>query len=574
MFFKNNYVIVLVMKNYLFFIILTLILIVLLVFVLVLELANLNKIVYGVKITGQKIGGLNFQEAQNFLLNKTKEIKAQKIILKFAKEELWLTPTDLEVEFALKDSLSEAYNLGRKQNIFKGLKEQIFAVFGRYNLPLSVILNQSSLNDFVGANFSKFETPPKNASLVFGKDLNEWETTPASGGRIFERRKLSEEIEKNLSSFSPAVLELKLETALPAVTENETFQAEIQAEQILNNAPFQLVLNENNNRTWPLSKEMLLDWIEFQPIKEKGGNNEILGVVLGENEIKEYLTELAPQINRSPIDAYLTFKDNKVSAFSLEQEGQELDFSKSILEITKGVLEGKKDIELKVIKIKPKITVSQIENLGLTSLLARGTSNFAGSPKNRTHNIKIGAAKFNGILVEPGEEFSFNQNLGEISAAAGYLPELVIKKNKTVPEYGGGLCQVSTTLFRAAVNSGLKITERYPHAFPVKYYNPQGFDATIYPPHPDLRFLNDTPSNILIQTKIQGTELTFEIYGTDDSREVKIKGPYVLESNPDGSMKTILTQEIWRDGKIERSHVFKSNYKSPDLYPIERNPLE
>ena len=154
------------------------------------------------------------------------------------------------------------------------------------------------------------------------------------------------------------------------------------------------------------------------------------------------------------------------------------------------------------------------------------------------------------------------------------MPELVIKHNKTVPEYGGGICQVSTTAFRAAVNSGLKIIERYPHAFPVKYYNPQGFDSTIYPPHPDLRFLNDTPKNILIQVKIEGTTLIFEFFGTADSREVKIKGPTILSASEDGSMKTILYQEIWRDGKMERQDKFFSNYKSPALYPVEKNPLE
>jgi len=150
----------------------------------------------------------------------------------------------------------------------------------------------------------------------------------------------------------------------------------------------------------------------------------------------------------------------------------------------------------------------------------------------------------------------------------------VIKSGKLVYEYGGGVCQISTTLFRAAVNAGLKITERYPHAFPVRYYNPQGFDATVYPPHPDLRFINDTPGHILIQENIKGNQLTFELFGTLDGREIKIIGPTILQSNPDGSMKTVLYQEIWRDGTLERKQGFWSNYKSPNLYKVERNPLE
>ena len=129
-------------------------------------------------------------------------------------------------------------------------------------------------------------------------------------------------------------------------------------------------------------------------------------------------------------------------------------------------------------------------------------------------------------------------------------------------------------MFRAAVNAGLKITERFPHSFPVRYYNPQGFDATIYPPHPNLRFINDTPNNILIQSKIEGNHLSFEFFGTDDGRKTEILGPYVFDKKEDGSMKASLTQKVYKNGELLREKTFYSNYKSPALYPVERNPLE
>ena len=176
--------------------------------------------------------------------------------------------------------------------------------------------------------------------------------------------------------------------------------------------------------------------------------------------------------------------------------------------------------------------------------------------------------------MKPGEEFSFNTRLGEVGPQEGYLPELVIKQNKTVPEYGGGLCQVSTTFFRAAILAGLEITERFPHAFAVKYYSPQGFDATIYPPHPDLRFKNDTPAHILVQTRIEKTKLYFELYGTNDGRTVKLDGPYQYDQKSDGSMKAKLTYTVTRDNQVLREKTFHSNYKSPLLYPVQRNPLE
>jgi vancomycin resistance protein YoaR len=130
-------------------------------------------------------------------------------------------------------------------------------------------------------------------------------------------------------------------------------------------------------------------------------------------------------------------------------------------------------------------------------------------------------------------------------------------------------------MFRAAINSGFEITQRYPHAFPVKYYNPQGFDATIYPPFPDLKFINNTPNYLLVQTRIEGYNLIFEIYGTDDGRKVEISGPYQYDIGEDGSMKARLVQKVYdKNQELIINETFYSNYKSPDLYPVEKNPLE
>ena len=181
---------------------------------------------------------------------------------------------------------------------------------------------------------------------------------------------------------------------------------------------------------------------------------------------------------------------------------------------------------------------------------------------------------FTGIILRPGEQFSFNNLLGPVDASTGYLPERVIKEGKLIPEYGGGLCQVSTTLFRAVFHTGLPIKERRPHSLPVRYYNPQGFDATIYPGVSDLKFTNDTPAHILIQAKVVGSKLNFEIYGTSDNRRVVTDGPRQYDVQANGALKAILNRTtIYADG-IEKKDEFRSSYKSPSLFPTVRNPLE
>jgi vancomycin resistance protein YoaR len=212
--------------------------------------------------------------------------------------------------------------------------------------------------------------------------------------------------------------------------------------------------------------------------------------------------------------------------------------------------------------------------MGISALIGEGTSNFRGSTANRIHNIKVAIERFNGALIKPGEEFSFVKTLGDVDADHGYLPELVIKQGVTEPEFGGGICQVSTTTFRAAIYSGLKITARRNHAYPVSYYNPQGMDSTVYVPQPDLKFKNNTPGYILIQANIVGTVLTFDFYGTDDGRKTTIDGPTITERQPDGAMKATFTQHVLdKDGKEFIDDVFNSSYASPYKYPHPGGPV-
>jgi vancomycin resistance protein YoaR len=149
------------------------------------------------------------------------------------------------------------------------------------------------------------------------------------------------------------------------------------------------------------------------------------------------------------------------------------------------------------------------------------------------HNIKTGVKYISGAIVKPNEEFSTIARLGTIDQSSGYLPELVIKENSTVPEFGGGLCQVSTTLFRAAMNAGLDITERQNHSYRVSYYEPPvGMDATIYYPKPDFKFKNTTNNYILINGYVEGTKVSFDIYGTKDGRTVSVSDPEVYDITP------------------------------------------
>ncbi|MEI7426045.1 MAG: VanW family protein [Candidatus Moraniibacteriota bacterium] len=327
--------------------------------------------------------------------------------------------------------------------------------------------------------------------------------------------------------------------------------------------------SEIENGNFCIYKKSLICELFFSHRKETNFKKKVF-VTLDTDLVKKSITNLAKKINKDPTNSRLKVEDGKVALFTLSEKGLKLDETKSF-ELIFNLLKNNiinQELELPYQEIDPVVTAESVNDMGIETLIGEGHSNFRGSPKNRVFNINVATERFDGIIIEPGEEFSFVQVLGEVDGEHGYLPELVIKKDKTEPEFGGGICQVSTTAFRAAIYSGLEITARRNHAYPVGYYNPQGMDSTVYIPKPDLRFKNDTPGHILIQTKIIGTELIFQFYGTSDGRKTTVIGPTILEKNPDGSMKTTFTQKINdKDDNLIREDIFKSSYESPAKFP-------
>ena len=150
-------------------------------------------------------------------------------------------------------------------------------------------------------------------------------------------------------------------------------------------------------------------------------------------------------------------------------------------------------------------------------LLGKAELSFAGGTEGRNKNIEIGIARINGMTVDPGEEFSFTEALGEVTAEEGYSEEKIFLNNEVTRGIGGGLCQVSTTLFQSAVSAGLPITERQNHTYSVLYYN-VGLDATYSDPGPDLKFVNDTAYPITIKGRVEDQKAIFEIHGVPDGR--------------------------------------------------------
>lgn len=238
---------------------------------------------------------------------------------------------------------------------------------------------------------------------------------------------------------------------------------------------------------------------------------------------------IARVFDREPGSVTISTAEGAVSFEGVGLPGRRVDLPEAARLTAEALRQGITDISLPVTELQPLISVADpaLQDRGIQEVVSVGESDFRGSPGPRQHNIATGLQRFNGHIVPRGATFSFNEVLGPVNAAAGYKKELVIQGDKTLPDYGGGLCQVSTTAYRGVWEYGFPIAQRLNHSYSVRYYFPQGTDATIYPPYKDMQFVNDSPGDLLIQTHVADGRAYFIYYGTRDRRETRVIGPYV-----------------------------------------------
>ena len=315
-----------------------------------------------------------------------------------------------------------------------------------------------------------------------------------------------------------------------------------------------------------------------------------------QEQLNSTLTTIAESVEVPAEDARFSFTNGKVQEFKPAKTGKKLNTElavEQLKEVIPQIPESTQTIfpiNLEVEDTQPEVTTDKSNTYGIKQKIGSGYSEFQGSITGRIHNIALASSKFNGVLIPPNSVISYNQIVGDISASTGFQQAYIIKDGRTVLGDGGGVCQVSTTLFRAAMDAGLPIIERTAHAYRVHYYEEGGFkpglDATVFSPTVDLKIKNDTPAYILIQTSVDTKKMTLNInlYGTSDGRTAEIINHQILSQTPPpaplyeddptlapGEVKQIdwaawganvvFTYRVKRDGKILTDKQFHSNFR-------------
>lgn len=449
------------------------------------------------------------------------------------------------IHFDVDQTLKQAISFGRNNNLFTNFKNII--ITGLYKKKISIIVNldQQKIEKNLRENFLRFEQPAQDATLVVDQNSSldniQIKVKKEKLGKIIDYQKGINELADELSQLKIQSIKLLTKTQYPLFYAKNCLNAEVEANAILSLVP---ITFEYDKLNWIINKNQLADWLLLKNNLDKSNSEKII-VSLDKEKVKEFLIEkVAFKIDQTPSNAKFQFQDNKVVEFQTGADGVKLNIEATYNNVENYIKNKSEKIDLVVEKQSGDINIDNINDFGIKEIIGTGESNFAGSPINRRHNIKIGVNAVSGILIKPDEEFSLIKTLGKIEKSTGYLPELVIKQGKTIPEYGGGLCQIGTTIFRSALASGLPITMRYSHAYRVQYYEPAGTDATIYDSTPDLKFINDTGNYILIQSRIEGNKLFFDFWGTKDGRIVTKTKPIIYNIVKPSPTKIIETLDL------------------------------
>lgn len=424
---------------------------------------------------------------------------------------------------------AEAVAAGRRGDPITRLRELYTLWQEGLEITPRVVVDQGALQNYLLGLSPAIEQPPQDAALSIA--AAKLVGTPSTPGVQLLVDATANDVMLAVQALSTQEVPLRTRELRPIVGDTALVEAQGRAGQLLQ-SPIELVHDEQR---WVWGPERLAELLRVEPVDGR------LEVRVDEELLARAVEGLAQLADSGTAEPRLRFADGRVQIVAEGAPGWRLDQEQAIAQIGDLLMSPAaitRTLELPGTVLEPQITAENLDTLGIVELVGEGLSSFVGSAAYRITNIKAGAARMDGVLIAPGEEFSFNRQLGEVDAENGFVEGYAIIGNRTQLEWGGGVCQDSTTVFRAAFWAGLPITERHAHAFYISWYDRfglgpngdgQGLDAAIYTGVNDLKFVNDTGSWLLMQTEVDEVNqvLAVRLYGTKPNREVRLEGPYI-----------------------------------------------
>ncbi len=495
----------------------------------------LERVHLGVQFNEMDVSTLTQSELHDLVNRQAKEMLNRSVILTSADQDWTFTAASLGLQVDVEQTVHFAYSQGRRASFVADLFAQIDLMVQPIHIQPFITFDTGPVNNILNQLGTEINRSSTNAQLRLDEAL-EVVYVPAQIGRVIDLEASRIEIHQAILQGQPFLTEkhisipLKIDYSHPSITEVDAAYQNLQS--LLDAS---LVLR-HDDQVWSLEPSFLAQLISIQTIPSDDGDGYI-SLSLDPEGLSQYFATIDQEIMQLPVNAWFHLDTETWTLIPIQesQPGYHLDIPAAVEMVTARLTgPGPNELTLPVVIEPAPVSSQYTQNLGIKELVSSATSYFKGSSAERMQNIQVAAAKFHGLVIGPGEIFSFNEYLGPVTAENGFVEGLIIVGDQTAVGIGGGVCQVSTTIFRAALYGGFEIVERRAHGYRVGWYETHsgpGLDATIYSPSVDIKFRNDTNSYILMQTEVdlaQGT-ITFNFYGTSPKRIVTVSEPTITK---------------------------------------------
>jgi vancomycin resistance protein YoaR len=526
----------------------------------------------GVSLQGRSIAGMDRAAIRALIEQRYAGFLRAPVTLTFEGRSWTPTPEQLGLGFDLDQAAEQALAAGHRGGPIERASELWALWQGGLDVAPRMSVDAGRLQAYLSGIASDLEYPPRDAALSFaeGKVL----PTAARPGRQVLADATAIDVMRALQTLEPQSVVLRTRTLTPTLADAGMAQAIDDARALLSGP---LVLRRAE-QSWSWEPNKLA---ELLTVKTEHGR---MAVDIDAERLARAVEKLAQLVDSGSAEPRVAFRGGKPRITDPGTTGWQLKQPEAAAAIAAALRQPKRELALPVQELTPQVTAKTLPSLGLTELVGEGRSSFAGSAEYRITNIKAGAARINGVLIPPGSEFSFNTQLGEVDDSNGFVKGYAVIGQRTQLEWGGGVCQDSTTVFRAAFWAGLPITERHAHPFYISWYDDYSFpnesgpglDATIYTGVSDLKFMNDTGSWLLMEAVADESAqvLTVRLYGTKPNRTVSIRGPEVANVVQAPDEPVIVTDNTIPAGTVKQTDTARKGMDITVYRVITENGVE
>ncbi len=539
-----------------------------------------DRIYPGVQVMGVDLSGMTREEARVALEAAASAYNPPPIALRYGDQVWQLNPEALGVTVSVTESLNQAFARGRNGGFLDNLSDQWRTFWRGYRLEPTIRVNPGKTEQTVRELTADLNHSARESQISLS-ELQVVVTSSRPGQRVVVDDTVKTTIQRAENGMG-GIVDVEVQKIDPAgaipVANKQTVEQTLSQPILLTDprGDFQFSLD-------PATLASLIVWISDD---ENVGN---LKPEVDEEALRSIIEGWAEQVYRPPLDARFDYdpKSGALLELAPSATGYELDVDATVAAALHAIAAGEKQATLAVREIKPAVASEDAASFGIKELVAKGTTKFAGSSKARVKNIEVAASKFVGVVIPPDGVFSFNKYVGDITAANGFEDSLIIAGDRTAVGVGGGVCQVSTTVFRASFYGGFPTVERWAHGYVVGWYGPPGIDATVYTPKVDFKFKNTSGAYLLLKPIVDKKNgvLTFEFYGTKPGWRVEVGKPQYSNRQPpppplyieDPTMPpgqvvqfdwavegldAAVPRKVWdKDGNLLIDEVLKSKYK-------------